>query len=50
MKMIKVKTMVDRDDINWFLLRWNKLSFLKSLALFLLWTLVLLVFTTPVVN
>jgi hypothetical protein len=50
MKMIKVKTMVDRDDINWFLLWWNKLSFLKSLALFLLRTLVLLVFTTPVVN
>jgi hypothetical protein len=49
MKMIKVKTMVNNDDINWFLLKRNKLSFLKSFALFLLRTLVLLTFTTPVV-
>lgn len=50
LKMTKIKTMVDRDDINWFLLRRNKLSYLKSLAFFLLRTLVLLIFTTPVVG
>ena len=41
--------MVDWDDINWFLLKRNKLSFLKSFALFILRNLVLLIFTTPIV-
>jgi hypothetical protein len=50
MKMVKVKSMINNEDINWFLLKRNKLSFLKSIALALLRTLVLLLFTTPLVN